>query len=202
MNKKIGILNYGQIGNVYSINKSISLIKESHEEVLIVNSSNDLGKIDKLIIPGVGNFYYLLKELTDLKEKIILFSKKKWTLGICVGMQILCESGEEVMHTDGFGIFNGHVGQLETKIKPNIGFHTVFTEKKDASIWCDMPNKNLFYFMHSFAVKNSNHATTSTMTPCNFVASMQKEYAIGVQFHPEKSRDTGLVFLKKFLQLK
>lgn len=201
ISRKIGILNYDQAGNSYSVKKAILSVKESSDEIVMVTSSDLLDHLDKLIIPGVGNFNNVLNQLSPLKEKLIAFSKKKWLLGICVGMQILCGSGEETSAMEGMGIFDGHVGALKINIKPNVGFSSVLTQNRQAHIWNQMPDSNLFYFMHSFAVQQSQDETTKTVFPCEFVASMQKDYAIGVQFHPEKSKKTGLYFLKKFLEL-
>jgi len=201
MKQKIGILNYGDASNLYNVKKALEASKKLVDDIVIVDVNTSLDKIDKLIIPGVGSFKYVANQLSSMSQDLILFSKRKWILGICVGMQVLCQSGDEIKYTQGVGIFEGHVTEVDLPIKPNIGFHEVRTINSNSAIFNLLPPSNDFYFMHSFAVKRSEDATSMTISPVSFVATMQKNYAIGVQFHPEKSKEIGLKFIKSFLEL-
>lgn len=200
MNNIIGIINYGIAGNIHSIKKAI--IKAGGVS-LIVNNKEDFLKVDKIVIPGVGNFHEAMNELhkndliTTLKQHI----KIKPTLGICLGMQILSSLGFEYAKTKGLGIINAEVKPILVDAKvPHMGFNTLEVVQSN-QILAGL-EKEEFYFMHSYEVVNYTNITSLTKyNEHNFVSSIQHGHTYGVQFHPEKSRKAGLQLFKNFIEL-
>jgi len=200
MNNIIGIINYGIAGNIHSINKAI---KKAGGKTLIVNSKEDLDKVDKIVIPGVGSFKDALKELENdnlldtLKEHI----DTKITLGICLGMQILSKIGFEYGKTEGLGKIQAEVKPILVDAKiPHMGFNTINLVNKN-KLFKDIENEE-FYFMHSYEVVNYTNITTLTnYAGHEFVSAIQKDNLFGVQFHPEKSREAGIKLFENFINL-
>jgi len=196
----IGILNYGIIGNIYNIEK---VLNKLHTKYLIINNKNDFKKVDKLILPGVGTFEDAIKELhqNDMFDTLIASIKTKPTLGICLGMQILSSLGFENKETVGLDIIKATVNKLDTKLLlPHLGFNTIECNN-DNELFKGIIDKE-FYFMHSFEVNtDENILATSTYGKYKFVAAIQKERVFGVQFHPEKSRESGIKLLNNFITL-
>ena len=123
-------------------------------------------------------------------------------LGICVGMQIMANLGEEFGKFEGLGWIEGEVKKLKSRILPHIGWNNVMI-KKDSKIFNGLDKHKDFYFVHSFHfdLKDKNLVVAETEYGEKFCSIFQKENIIGVQFHPEKSQKTGQVLLKNFLSL-
>ena len=206
--KKIVIIDYG-MGNLHSISSAIRKLgycsKISFSEDVILDSSH-------IILPGVGEFR---KAMTNLKirslDKLIInISKNPKTkiLGICLGMQILCQSSEEGgTITNGLGLIKTDVVKLESSDDyklPHIGFNEVCFPKE--SIFKNKVSiKKDFYFIHSFCLKDLTKANNSLIGYSEyknrFISFYQKDNLFATQFHPEKSQSNGLNFLKLFLEL-
>jgi len=144
-----------------------------------------------------------VKEKIPVKElENEVLKKKKPFLGICVGMQIMANLGEEFGKFKGLGWIEGEVKKLKSRILPHIGWNNVMI-KKDSNIFNGLDKHKDFYFVHSyyFDVKDKNLVIAETEYEEKFCSIFQKENIIGVQFHPEKSQKTGQVLLKNFLSL-
>ena len=130
------------------------------------------------------------------------FLKKKPFLGICVGMQIMANLGEEFGKFEGLGWIEGEVKKLKSRILPHIGWNNVMI-KKDSKIFNGLDKHKDFYFVYSyyFDVKDKKLVIAETEYEEKFCSIFQKDNIIGVQFHPEKSQKTGQVLLKNFLSL-
>lgn len=197
MSDRIGLINYGIAGNIKSIEKALARVGA---KTIIVNSPEQMDKVDKIVLPGVGSFPDAMRELTSAGFVEILKHAidKKPTLGICLGMQILSRIGFEYGQTSGLGVFDAEVKPILCDAAvPHMGFSKVNVEQ-DSSIMKGLDGCE-FYFMHSFEVVNyKNILTLSTYANHEFVSGIFKDHIFGVQFHPEKSRDQGLELFKNF----
>lgn len=205
--KNIVIIDYG-MGNLHSISSAIRKLgfnsKISFIEDEILESSH-------VILPGVGEFREAMNnlKLRSLDKLIINISKnpKIKILGICLGMQILCQSSEEGgTKTLGLGLIKTDVVKLaesnEYKL-PHIGFNEVHFPKKSIFKNKDYLKKD-FYFVHSYClkdcIKDTNTSIGHSEYKNRFISFYKKDNLIATQFHPEKSQTNGLTFLKLFLE--
>lgn len=198
MSDLIGIVNYGIAGNIFSIRKAIEKAKGN---VFVIEKPSDFERADKIVIPGVGSFSDAMQELE--KDGFIepIKSYEKPILGICLGMQILATVGYEHGESEGLGLINAEVVDLNvTAIKPHLGFEKIDVIRSNPLLE-NCENKE-FYFMHSFEMVNFHDVvSTSTYAKHTFVSSIQKDNIYGVQFHPEKSREAGVQLFKNFINL-
>lgn len=189
--KKIGILDYGSGCNLTSISSALKLLGCKAEII------SEVGTQDYLILPGVGSFLTTSKLLSRSSDTILEYSKSRKILGICLGMQLLTESGEEGYASKGLGLINGKTELLEASLLPNYGWLEVRNIKN--SILLKGLSSEKFYFMHSFAIKKSNDAKAiSNYGNKEFVSVVENGNIFGVQFHPENSKDQGLEVFKNF----
>jgi glutamine amidotransferase len=198
LNKKILILDYG-VGNVKSL---ACTLKKIASKVKISSSESEISKADLLILPGVGSFPNCMNKLKKKGlDKILLkeFKKNKQILGICVGMQIMLKIGEEKKITKGLEVLDGRVKKIDIKGKlPIIGWHKLKTKKNNLS----QINNKYFYFIHSYECileDKSSILSKYEYFSKKIVAIIRKKNFIGTQFHPEKSGNPGLLFLKTII---
>lgn len=204
---KIGIINTNS-GNFFSLFKILKDLGCSYEVCL---KPGDIKQVDKIIIPGVGAFDKTMNFLNDksltneIREQAIC--KKKFLLGICMGMQILFKSSSEGLPILGLNLFDGEIVNLKQKkcgnIIPHIGWNSVNIIKKDNPIMKNIKNNTDFYFAHSFIVNEPKKEIVASTTSYDikFVSSVYWENIFGVQFHPEKSSFAGRLLIKNFLRL-
>lgn len=194
----IAIIDYG-MGNLRSVQKAFEFIGE---EAVITDKAEDLKKSDGIVLPGVGAFKDAMIALDRtsltplLKEEI---AKGKPFLGICLGMQMLFDKSYEDGEYEGLGIIEGEVVRFDTALKvPHIGWNKLIVKKK-TPLFEGVDDWN-FYFVHSYhaAKCRKEDIETTCEYDYEFVASVNKDNVWGVQFHPEKSGDTGLKLLKNF----
>ncbi len=199
---KVCILDYGS-GNVGSV---YNLIKYMNYDCVVSNDSKEIQTSTHIILPGVGAFGAAMKKvkkripIKELENEIL--KKNKPFLGICVGMQIMANYGEEFGKFEGLGWVEGEVKKMKSKILPHIGWNDVMI-KKESKILNGLDKHKDFYFVHSyhFDVKDKSLILAETEYEEKFCSIFQKENIIGVQFHPEKSLKTGQLLLKNFLSL-
>ena len=200
------LIDYG-VGNLYSVEKALTAVGAKVE---VTSEKKILEQADKIVLPGVGAFGDCMKNLeaTGLIPTILKqVENKKPLLGICVGLQILFESGEESPNAKGLGIFKGEVKKIQAKnLKlPQIGWNSIsFAEKKSSpKLFANLPEKTFFYFVHSYHAvpKNENIISASADYGEKITAAVEFENIFATQFHPEKSGDAGLQVLKNFVEL-
>ncbi len=205
--KKITIIDYG-CGNILSIKRGLEKIgfnsKISDDENIILDSSH-------LILPGVGAFGNAMSLLKrkNLQKIILKYTNEhqKPILGICLGMQLLLSKSSEFGNYEGLNLIPGNVKNInevskEKLIVPNIGWNEI--QIKNSNNFFEKFDNSSFYFVHSFISITDNKEDTSAY--CKYYnlqipAVIKKDKIIGCQFHPEKSGENGLRFLKKFCEL-
>tara|TARA_B100001996_G_C18610857_1_gene573641 strand:- start:610 stop:1209 length:600 start_codon:yes stop_codon:yes gene_type:complete len=198
MKKKIAIVNYG-LGNYGSI---IGTLDELGHDTIVSNSKKELDSCDLLILPGVGTFPKAIKELkrSNLLKYLKKVAKKgKAILGICLGMQLLTNSSDELKYTEGLKIIPGNIQLIKSK-NHHIGWNNLNFLNK-SSEFRYLKNKYL-YFQHQYSYYGPKKFQIANVK--NFQATtaiIKKENVLGVQFHPEKSQDAGSEFFKKYIEM-
>jgi glutamine amidotransferase len=201
----VTIIDYG-MGNIGSISNMIKRIGYSCE------ITSDPAKIElgeKIILPGVGHFDMAIKNIESLGLNDILIKKalldKTPTLGICLGMQIMCNKSEEG-NRSGLGLIDAEVKKfsfplIQSLKIPHMGWNLAEIQK-DHSLFINMYQDPRFYFVHSYHVvcSNASDVLSTTNYGYNFHSSFAHENILGVQFHPEKSHKFGMHLLKNFIE--
>ncbi len=200
----IGIINYG-LGNVQSFINSFKVLGIS---AISISNKDQLKRIDRLILPGVGSFDSAIRKFNNsgLRDDIedLVFNNNLPIMGVCIGMQIMANSSSEG-DLSGLGWINGEVEIIDQKnslILPHMGWNEIKFEKENAKLFSNLPSKR-FYFLHSYHfVTNQN---SSKIAYVNYgediLAAISKNNIYGCQFHPEKSHSAGLSVLKNFANL-
>ena len=192
----IAIIDYGA-GNVASVANAVKRLDSSF---IITSDISELDKSDKIIFPGVGEASFAINRLHDDNLFAYLQQIKKPLLGICLGMQLMCEHSEEG-DVNGLSIFPTSVVKFntnDTKV-PHIGWNTVHY-KSDNKLFQDVKQDEFFYFANSYFAPIDQSTTSVTENKIAFSASLEKDNYYGVQFHPEKSSDSGLKVLDNFIK--
>ena len=192
---KIVILNYGA-GNIQSIQFALNrlgfegVLSNNHEEIL---------SADKVIFPGVGEASSAMKKLKESGLDKLIPQLKQPVLGICLGMQLMCNFSEEG-NTEGLGIFDDNVIKFTPKVKvPQMGWNTIYNLKSD--LFNGISENEFMYLVHSFYVPNSENSIALTNYEVEYCSALQKNNFYGVQFHPEKSGKFGEQILNNFLKI-
>jgi len=197
---QIAVIDYG-MGNLHSVSKALEAVSQK-ENIVITSDQSVIKTSDKLVFPGVGAIKDCMEAFSnDLKETVLEEVKKKPTLAICVGMQMLLESSEENCGVEGLGLLNGKVCKIQPNkdIKvPHMGWNQV-NYLKEHFLLRDITDSSYFYFVHSYCCLSSKDALTETIHGEKFVSSFAKDNIFAVQFHPEKSQSAGLQLYKNFL---
>ena len=202
MSPRVCILDYGS-GNVASVRNAFERLQI---ETLVSNNVKDIVNASHLVLPGVGAFKSSMEKIRSkipLSEIMLQISKGKPFLGICVGMQVLAETGFEFENYPGLAIFPGsEVIELPKNIpKPHVGWNSINIIQKHL-IMKNIDDGADFYFVHSFFVSKlvDTNLVAETDYGLKFPSVIAKENLIGVQFHPEKSQKNGDKLLRNFVK--
>lgn len=205
-NKKIGIPNLS-CGNFASV---VNIIENVGGSATLVSNPSDLYNFDKVILAGVGAFDYGMSCLRtkgwDTVLSRLAIEQKRPILGICLGMQLMCEDSEEGS-LPGLGWISGHVQRFkipaDSKIKiPHMGWNTVRVSKPNSIIPVDNGEQR-FYFVHSYhaVCDDPSVVLATTHHGSDVTAAFSLDNIFGVQFHPEKSHRFGISLMRRYVEM-
>ena len=206
----IAVIDYG-VGNLFSLLSSLNYVGL---DTKLTNNIEEIKNAKGIILPGVGAFRDAIGNLEKygLKETLISEAKKgKPFLGICLGMQMLFEKSYEYGEYEGLGLINGTVEEIKKYIPensdlkiPHMGWNSLIINErfKDDKILKDVDNNEYVYYVHSyFAKTDMKNIVAYSEYGTKIPGIVKNENIYGMQFHPEKSGDTGLKLLKNWGEL-
>lgn len=211
MNGVVGVLDYG-CGNLHSVLRACAKFSNNIE---IVEKYRQKTSFTHIVLPGVGSYSHAVNEICSRGLDQLIHEKANDgvpLLGICVGMQVLTTDGHENGFSSGLDLICGSTEMLSlTKSDkssriPNMGWNAVIPEMNGNvnQLFKGLENGFDAYFAHSFEVKPNDNADISALSKFdgrNLVSAVNREHVYGVQFHPEKSGESGLRVLKNFLSV-
>jgi len=195
----IGVFDYGA-GNLRSVGNTLDHLELPWK---LVTRSEELDGCDRAILPGVGHFGSAMEELNArrLTDGIrVWVDTGRPLLGICLGAQVLLDSGAEAPGVPGLGLIPGTVEALATKTIPHMGWNRVNVQVENP-ILSNGEIPAYFYFAHSYVCVPAEPADVAATCTCDnqtFCVSVRRGNVFGVQFHPEKSAAAGLDVLRRF----
>ncbi len=195
------IIDYG-MGNLASVQRAFDKLDV---ETKISNKIEDLKDAKSLILPGVGAFRDAIKSLEEfelideIKNEV---AKGKNLIGICLGMQLLYQRGFEYGDYEGLGLIRGNIEYMDINLKiPHMGWNNLKL-KKDDPILKYIKEDEYVYFVHSYyAVSDNTELVAYAEYEKTVPAIVRNENVYGIQFHPEKSGETGLNILKAYKEI-
>jgi glutamine amidotransferase len=192
---KIVIINYGA-GNIQSI---MFAIERLGFKAILSNNPDEIKAADKVIFPGVGEASSAMKMLLDSGLDSLIPALKQPVLGICLGMQLMCNKSEEG-NTKGLAIFDVDVIKFTPKVKvPQMGWNQIYNLKSD--LFKGIAENEHMYLVHSFYAPICTETIATTNYELEYSSALENENFYGTQFHPEKSGDVGEQILGNFLKL-
>jgi imidazole glycerol-phosphate synthase subunit HisH len=194
-NKELIIIDYGA-GNIQSIQFAFERL--GHNAIL-THDVETIKNAKKVIFPGVGEASSAMKKLTETGLNKVIPSLTQPVLGICLGMQLMCNYTEEG-NTKGLGIFDCTIKKFNNKVKvPQMGWNTIFDLKSD--LFANINENEFMYLVHSFYACENKFQIATTNYGENYASALHTNNFYGVQFHPEKSGKVGQQILQNFLKL-
>lgn len=189
----IAIIDYG-MGNIGNVKRALEKLGY---EACLTDSPALIEQAEAVLLPGVGSFKAAMEEIEKrqltglLKEQ----AKKKPLIGICLGMQLFFEMGEEGGTTKGLGLIPGVVKKMNVSLPlPHMGWNRLNVRQGSVK-------ETYVYFVHSYRVETLDKWIVATADYEEVIpAIVQKDRVIGMQFHPEKSGDDGLRLIQQALQ--
>ena len=189
------IIDYGA-GNIKSIQFAF---KRLGVHAVLSNDIDEIRAADKIIFPGVGAASAAMTMLQTSGLDKIIPTLKQPVLGICLGMQLMCNTSEEG-NTKGLGIFNVAVKRFSKALKvPQMGWNTISNLK--SNLFSGVKENEFMYLVHSFYAEMCAEGIASSDYGKEYAVALQKNNFYGVQFHPEKSGIEGVKILQNFLNL-
>ena len=199
---RIAVVDYG-MGNLRSVSKALEHVAPQAEVVLTADPET-ISSCERIVVPGQGALPDCMRQLaaSGAREAVIEATRKKPFLGICIGLQMLFERGEEG-NAEGLGLLPGRVPRFAlTGLKiPHIGWNEVNQERPHA-LWGGIPDRSRFYFVHSYYAAPRDAALTAATSVYGvpFTCAVARDNIFAVQFHPEKSQSAGLQLLSNFVR--
>lgn len=197
----IAIIDYG-MGNLRSVQKAFEFLGF---EAIITDKPEEILKAEKVVLPGVGAFCDAINTIREKGiDKVIeqVVKENKPFLGICLGMQMMFDKSYENGEHTGLGIISGEIVRLpEDEKVPHMGWNSLDI-KKDSPLFKGLPEEAYVYFVHSYHLETKADVVSAT---CFYGKEIQvaaeKNNVFALQFHPEKSGNTGLKILENFGRL-
>lgn len=190
------------VGNLKSVANAMAYIGC---RTLVTSDAGELERADAIILPGVGAFPDAADKLrrSGLDKALLDQAGRKPILGICLGMQLLFDVGEEGRTCKGLGLVSGCVTRIETDLKlPHIGWNSL-SFPNESPLFHGLDDGAYVYFVHSFCghAAREKDVIACTQYGPSVVAAVAHNGVYGCQFHPEKSGEAGLQILKNFGEL-
>jgi imidazole glycerol-phosphate synthase subunit HisH len=191
----IAIIDY-RAGNIASVKKALDRLGC---ESVITSDAAVIARAERLVLPGVGHFA-ATKALDPLRLTLSRAIKEgKPFLGICVGLQWMFGGSTEAPGVSGFGLFKGEVSKFPSNVKsPHVGWNEI-SIRNGSRLLDGIPAEPFVYFTHSYRAPVCEGTVAECEYGSVFAAAVERENVFGVQFHPEKSGDTGLAILRNFV---
>ena len=211
----VAVVDYG-MGNLRSVAKALEHVADASPsrvaQVVVTADPAVVAAADRVVVPGQGALPDCMEQLRQrgLKEAVIQAAASKPFLGICVGLQMLFDHGEEG-DVPGLGVLAGQVPRFPkgapmvaadgSALKvPHMGWNEV-RQAKPHPLWEGIEDGARFYFVHSYYVVPADPAITlgTTAYGLSFTSAVARDNIVAVQFHPEKSAQSGLRLLRNFM---
>ena len=202
----IAIVDYG-LGNLFSLKSSLDFIGL---DTIITNDKSEIKKAKSIILPGVGAFRDAIGKLKEKElDNVIIDEVKngKILLGICFGMQLLFEKSYEYGEYSGLGLIKGDISPIKNDLQnknlkvPHMGWNNLKFKEND-EILKYIKEDEYVYYVHSYYAKNCEKSILAYSDyEVSIPGIVKNENVYGIQFHPEKSGETGLNILKAFGEL-
>jgi len=195
----IAIVDYGA-GNLTSVKKALDFLGQ---DCAITSAPEQVAKSEKIVLPGVGHFASTSAlDRSGLRDAIsAAINKGIPFLGICVGMQWMFAGSAEAPGTKGLGLLAGECERFPQEVKsPHVGWNQLQIDPK-SRLSQGLPPSSFVYFTHSYRAPLTEATTACCEYGGRFSAAVERDRVYGVQFHPEKSGETGLALLRNFCAL-
>jgi imidazole glycerol-phosphate synthase subunit HisH len=199
---KIAVVDYG-MGNLRSVSKALEHVAPGAEVQLTADPEKILAA-ERVVVPGQGAMPDCMRQLeaSGARAAVVEATRAKPFLGICIGLQMLFERGEEG-DAAGLGLLPGRVPRFAVsglKI-PHIGWNEVMQERSHP-LWSGIPDRSRFYFVHSYypAPRDAALTAATSVYGTPFTCAIARDNIFAVQFHPEKSQSAGLQLLSNFVR--
>ena len=194
---KLAIIKYNA-GNIQSVLNALERLGVNAE---VTDDPEKIRSADKVIFPGVGEASSAVRSLKENDLDRIIKELEQPVLGICVGMQLLCEHSEE-NNTQCLGIVPVKVKRFSSGLKlkvPQVGWNTIFDLQ--SPLFKNIADKSYIYNVHSYYAEDSQYTIAKCDYGLEYAAAIRKDNFYGVQFHTEKSAEVGDKIIKNFLEI-
>ncbi|RKM57432.1 imidazole glycerol phosphate synthase subunit HisH [Butyrivibrio sp. X503] len=204
----VAIIDY-DAGNIKSVEKAFEYLGA---ETVVTRDPKEIYRADRVVLPGVGAFADAMKRIDQygIRESIReIVDKEIPFLGICLGLQLLFESSEELGESEGLGILRGKIQQIpgtddagNTYKVPQIGWNSL-KFPREGKLFKNLPEDPYVYFVHSYYLNATDKSIVTATTDYSVTidASVESGNVFACQFHPEKSADVGMQILQNFLDV-
>ncbi|HZO02926.1 MAG TPA: imidazole glycerol phosphate synthase subunit HisH [Burkholderiales bacterium] len=198
---RIVVVDYG-MGNLLSVSKALEHVAPE-AEVVVSAEPETIRSSERVVVPGQGALPDCMRQLAEsgAREAVIAATRDKPFLGLCIGLQMLFERGEEG-DTPGLGLLPGRVPRFANGLEvPHMGWNEVKQERSHP-LWSGIPDGSRFYFVHSYYPVPRDAALTAATSiyGAPFTCAVARDNIFAVQFHPEKSQSAGLQLLSNFVR--
>jgi imidazole glycerol-phosphate synthase subunit HisH len=204
VSKRVVVLDHGS-GNLRSAERAVA---RAGADVEVTADLQAAAEADGLVVPGVGAFAACMAGIDAVRGGTVVWDrlrKGRPVLGICVGMQVMFETGvEHGERTRGLGVLEGEVTRLQADVVPHMGWNTVEVPA-GSRLFAGIEDQR-FYFVHSYAARPealsaAGALVTTAEHGTRFAAAVERGALSATQFHPEKSGDAGAALLRNWLDV-